>query len=145
MLCELGEDARFVVIGRVAGAFNGWPVMLGTPSPAGGACGRVAMMPVEQARAAAGRRTGWRRAKSGAQRWVLPSGAELHVSTAPPGTRGYSDLARDAQSMQIAPGCPCRVASLIDLIRIAEASTGPDARTVRAGAVGDARDAPALG
>ena len=30
MLCELAKDAQFVVIGKVAGAFNGWPIMLGT-------------------------------------------------------------------------------------------------------------------
>jgi transcriptional regulator with XRE-family HTH domain len=29
MLCELAEDAQFVVIGKVAGAFNGWPITLG--------------------------------------------------------------------------------------------------------------------
>jgi len=35
---------------------------------------------------------------------------------------------RDAQRMQIAPGLSVRAASLIDLIRIAEASPDPDAR-----------------
>jgi hypothetical protein len=64
-----------------------------------------------------------------AQRWVLPSGAELHVSTMPRGTHGYRDLARDATNIPIAPGVSVQVASLIDLIRIAEASTGPDGRT----------------
>ncbi len=39
--------------------------------------------------------------------------------------------------MQIAPGVSVRVASLIDLIRIAESSRDADAR-VRPGAVGDA-------
>ncbi|MCW3019125.1 MAG: hypothetical protein JWN10_1433 [Solirubrobacterales bacterium] len=67
--------------------------------------------------------------EDGAQRWVLASGAELHVSMVPRGTHGYRDLARDAQSVQIAPEVCVQVASLIDLIRIAEASTGPDGRT----------------
>ncbi|MCW3019126.1 MAG: transcriptional regulator, family [Solirubrobacterales bacterium] len=31
-LSELSKDARFVVIGKVAGAFNGWPIVLGTPA-----------------------------------------------------------------------------------------------------------------
>jgi hypothetical protein len=60
---------------------------------------------------------------------VLPKGAELHATLLPPGTRGYRDLARDAQSMQIAPGVSVRVASLIDLIRIAESSRDRDTRT----------------
>jgi hypothetical protein len=64
-----------------------------------------------------------------AERWVFPTGAELHVSTMPRGTHGYRDLARDATSMLIAPEVAVQVASLIDLIRIAEASTGPDGRT----------------
>jgi transcriptional regulator with XRE-family HTH domain len=127
MLCELAKDARFVVIGRVAGAFNGWPIMLGTPA--------LQVVPAETSAASieqAARRLGAERSgegEDGAQRWLLASGAELHVSAAPPGTRGYRDLARDAQSIQIAPNVSVQVASLIDLIRIAEASTGPDART----------------
>jgi transcriptional regulator with XRE-family HTH domain len=125
MLCELAKDVRFVVIGRVAGAFNGWPIMLGTPA--------LHVVPADtSAVEQAARRLGAEPAgegEDGAQRWVLASGAELHVSMVPPGTRGYRDLARDAQSIQIAPGVSVQVASLIDLIRIAEASTGPDGRT----------------
>jgi len=126
MLCELAKDARFVVIGRVAGAFNGWPVMLGTPA--------LHVVPADNSADAieqAARRLGGEPAGEGedhAQRWGLPSGAELHVSAAPRGTHGYRDLARDAQSVQIAPEVSVQVASLIDLIRIAEASTGPDGR-----------------
>ena len=127
MLCELAKEARFVVIGRVAGAFNGWPILLGTPAlhvvpvdPSEGAVERVAQrLGAEPAG----------EGEDGAERWVLPSGAEFHVSAVPPGTRGYSDLAKDAQSIEIAPGVSVKVASLIDLIRIAEASTGPDGRT----------------
>lgn len=127
MLCELSKDARFVVIGRVAGAFNGWPVMLGTPV--------LQVVPQETSAASleqSVRRLGAEEAgggEDGARRWLLASGAELHLSTMPPGTRGYRDLARDAQSIQIAPEMSVQVASLIDLIRIAEASTGPDGRT----------------
>ncbi len=127
ILCELAEDTRFVVIGRVAGAFNGWPIMLGTRT-----LHAVPADTSEEAIERLTRRLGAEPAEEGedgAQRWLLPSGAELHVSAVPPGTRGYSDLARDAQSIQIAPGVSVKVASLIDLIRIAEASTGPDART----------------
>jgi transcriptional regulator with XRE-family HTH domain len=127
ILRELAKDARFIVIGRVAGALNGWPIMLGTRT--------VHVVPADtsgQAIERLTRRLGAEPAgegEDGSERWVLPSGAELHVSAVPPGTRGYSDLAKDAQSIQIAPGVSVKVASLIDLIRIAEASTGPDART----------------
>jgi transcriptional regulator with XRE-family HTH domain len=127
MLYELAKEARFVVIGRVAGAFNGWPIVLGTPT-----LHVVPADPSEEAVERVARRLGAEPAaegEDGAERWVLPSGAELHVSATPPGTRGHSDLAKDAQSIEIAPGVSVKVASLIDLIRIAEASTGPDART----------------
>lgn len=127
MLCELSKDARFVVIGRVAGAFNGWPIVLGTPV--------LQVVPAESSAASiedAARRLRAEPAgdgEDGAQRWLLASGAELHVSMVPRGTHGYRDLARDAQSIQIAPEVSVQVASLIDLIRIAEGSTGPDGRT----------------
>jgi len=126
MLCELARDARFVVVGGVAGAFSGWPIMLGTPV--------LQVVPAEtsvEAIAQTARRLGAEPAgegEDGAQRWLLASGAELHVSVGLRGTRGYRDLARDAQSIQIADGVSVQVASLIDLIRIAEASTGPDGR-----------------
>ena len=126
MLSELAADSRFVVIGRVAGAFNGWPVMLGTP---------VLQLVVAEDSSARleqdARRLGAEHAgegEDGAQRWLFASGAELQVSIVPPGTRGYRDLVRDAQSIPITPGVSVQVASLIDLIRIAEASTGPDGR-----------------
>jgi transcriptional regulator with XRE-family HTH domain len=127
MLCELAKDARFVVIGRVAGAFNGWPIILGTRVlhvvPADTSADAVE----EAARGLGAEPAG--EGEDGSQRWVLASGAELHVSAVPPGTRGYRDLARDAESVQIAPGRSVSVASLIDLIRIAESSIGPEART----------------
>jgi hypothetical protein len=62
------------------------------------------------------------------QRWTLPAGGELHATSLPPGTRGYRDLARDAETMQITPHTSVRVASLLDLIRIAEASPDTGAR-----------------
>jgi len=126
MLCELAKDARFVVIGRVAGAFNGWPVMLGTPVLQVAAADTSAEEIEQGARRLGAERAG--EGEDGAKRWLLASGAELHVSVELRGTHGYRDLARDAQSIQIAPDVSVLVASLIDLIRIAEASTGPDGR-----------------
>ncbi len=127
ILSELAGQARFIVIGNVAGAFHGWPILLGGRTlhvvPADASMGRV--LP----RRAAPR---WRRSRGGKRRvaaLVAARGAELHATFLPSGTRGYRDLARDAQSMQIAPGVSVRVASLIDLIRIAESSRDGDART----------------
>ena len=126
MLSELAGQARFVVVGDVAGALHGWPIVLGWRVlhvvPAETSMGRV-----EQT----ARRLGGERAEDGSdgsKRWVLPSGAELRATLMPAGTRGFRDLARDAQRMEIAPGVTVRVASLIDLIRMAEASPDPDAR-----------------
>lgn len=126
MLGELAGQARFVVIGDVAGALHGWPILLGERVlqivPAESAIGRVED---------AVRRLGaepFQEPPEGSRRWVLPSGAQLQATLVPGGTRGYGDLARDAQQMEIAPGVSVRVASLIDLIRIAE-SSGAEART----------------
>ena len=49
-------------------------------------------------------------------------GAELVVEPAPPGTQGYDDLRRDARKLRLAEDVEVTVASLVDLVRIAEAS-----------------------
>lgn len=115
------------MIGDVAGALHGSPIMLGARTlhvvPADTALRRI-----EQT----ARRLGAKPIAEGAsqtQRWALPAGGELHATLLPPGTRGYRDLVRDAEIMQIAPGTSVRVASLLDLIRIAEASLDTGART----------------
>lgn len=126
VLGELAQHARFVVAGAVAGALNGWPIVLGARTlevvPAD-----PTMRHIDTAMRRLGAEAG-PDAPAGSRRWVLASGAELHATPVPPGTRGYSDLRRDAQSVEIAPGVPVRVCSLLDLIRIAEASPDPDAR-----------------
>jgi transcriptional regulator with XRE-family HTH domain len=127
ILRELAGQARFVVIGDVAGAFHGWPIMLGGRTlhvvPAD-----TSMRRIEHAARRLGAE-GAEEGNDGLRRWVLPDGAELHATLLPPGTRGYRDLARDAQSMQIAPGVSVRVVSLIDLIRLAESSPDAGARS----------------
>ena len=125
MLGELAEHSRFLVAGQVAGALHGWPIMLGSRSleviPADPTMRRVE---------AAARRLGAsvEEVDEGASRWMLEAGGELRATLVPPGTQGYRDLVRDATSMQIAPGVSVQVCSLIDLIRIAEASSDPEAR-----------------
>jgi len=126
ILAELTGRARFVVIGDVAGALHGLPIMLGARTlhvvPA-----ETALHRIEQT----ARRLGAEPIAEGTsqtQRWALPAGGEMHATTLPPGTRGYRDLARDAEAMQITPSTSVRVASLLDLIRIAEASPDSGAR-----------------
>jgi hypothetical protein len=126
VLCALAARSRFVVVGRVAGALHGWPITLGkrvlevVPADAG-------MRRIEQAVRGLGGEPA-EDVPDGSRRWLLGSGAQLDATVVPPGTRGYADLLRDSERMQIAPGVSVRVASLIDLIRIAEASPDPDAR-----------------
>jgi len=50
----------------------------------------------------------------------------LLVTEIPPGTTGFRDLARSAETIEIDRGS-IRVAGLLDLLRIADASPGPDA------------------
>jgi transcriptional regulator with XRE-family HTH domain len=126
VLSELQRHTRFVVAGAVAGALHGWPIMLGART-----LEVVPADPTMRHLEAAARRLGGEPAedaRDGSRRWALGTGAELRARTVPRGTRGYSDLVRDAQSVQIAPGVSVRVCSLIDLIRIAEASPDADAR-----------------
>jgi transcriptional regulator with XRE-family HTH domain len=125
-LAELAGQARFVVIGAVAGALHGVPTMLGARTlnvvPAD-----IAMRRVEQT----ARRLGAQPAAEGraqSRRWELPADGELHATLLPPGTRGYRDLVRDGEIMQVGLSTSVRVASLLDLIRIAEASPDPGAR-----------------
>lgn len=126
VLERLAGQARFVVVGDVAGALWGWPIMLGSKRLEI-VVADTAVDRVEQV----AHRLGGQLAQDGplGQRgWLLPHGGELWSSTAAPGTRGYRDLVRDAETIQLTSDTAVRVASLIDLIRIAEASPAPDAR-----------------
>jgi transcriptional regulator with XRE-family HTH domain len=119
-----------IVIGEVAGALHGWPLVLG-----GGA------VEVCAPAAAAADQT---HEALGAQ---LPGDGSVLVTEIPPGTGGFGDLARDAEPIGIgtasrgkgartaepesigAGGGTVLVASLLDLLRIADASpAGADGR-----------------
>jgi transcriptional regulator with XRE-family HTH domain len=126
VLEQLAGQARFVVVGDVAGALWGWPIMLGSRRLEI-VVADTAVDRVEQV----AQRLGAQLAQDGplGQRgWLLPDGGELWSSTSAAGTRGYRDVVRDAGAMQVTPEAAVRVASLIDLIRIAEASPDPNAR-----------------
>jgi DNA-binding XRE family transcriptional regulator len=108
-----------IVLGEVAGALHGWPLVLdgGTVE----VCARG-----EDALSIALDRLGAGKAVGGGT-YDLPSGGRLLVTEVPPGTAGFGDLARDADTVEI-DGAEIRVAGLRDLLRIADASPNPDSR-----------------
>jgi hypothetical protein len=99
-----GIGAPAIVIGEVAGALHGWPLVL-----SGGPI-EVCVRGDEEAIA-----------------HELPSGASVAVVAVPAGTSGYGDLARSAETIDV-DGSSVLVAGLLDLLRIADASPDPDAR-----------------
>jgi transcriptional regulator with XRE-family HTH domain len=105
-----GASAYGVLVGEVAGALQGWPLVL-----SGG--GMKVCSYVDDGApvfAKLGRRVG-------RHRYELPGGATLHVVDAPAGTHGFEDLRRGSDLITT-PGGDVRVASVIDLLRIADAS-----------------------
>jgi transcriptional regulator with XRE-family HTH domain len=129
LLVDLSADARFVVIGSVAGALQGWPILLErrTLEIVPDASSMRALEAFSSGVSAQPIADGI----DGSRRWVLPSGGELRATVMPTGTRGYADLLRDARNMQIAPDRVVPAASVIDLIRIAESSPDSEARLFR--------------
>jgi transcriptional regulator with XRE-family HTH domain len=105
----IGLDA--IVIGEVAGALRGWPLVL---SGAGviEVCGDLGS--VDRAL----RDAGMRRVR---QRYQVAPGQFVSVLERPPGTSGIRDLRRSGERIGLTGG-ELRLAGLLDLLRIAEAS-----------------------
>lgn len=128
VLREVAVAGEVVLVGDVAGALHGWPLMLGRRT--------VEVVPADtaiDAVQALAERLGGRlqdTGDDGGSRWLLPGGGMLSLTPVPRGTRGYRDLARDGQLIEIGSGVSVRVASLIDLIRIAEAAGESSSRAV---------------
>jgi transcriptional regulator with XRE-family HTH domain len=117
-LSELaGAGVPGLIIGDVAGALHGWPLVLGSPTIE--VCGRVGAMRYRL------RQMGARQTRSG--RHILSSGVSVVIDEAPAGTGGEADLARNRVAFETPAGA-LDTAGLIDLLRIADAS---DARTAR--------------
>lgn len=91
-------DPPVIVIGELAGALHGWPLALNTRTI--DACARPGAVP--------------------------STVAGVKIVEQPPGTWGYGDLARGAELIMIGANA-VRVAGLVDLQRIADASSGRDA------------------
>lgn len=112
-LAETGEWG--IVIGEVAGALHGWPLVLSDRTVEVCAPERPSVPILGGGRA------------TGAGKYELPSGGRLSIVEVPSGTSGYEDLARGAESVNV-DGKKVRVAGLLDLLRIADASPEPGAR-----------------
>ncbi len=121
-----GHEVRYVLIGDVAGAVHGWPITL--------ARGEYLLVAEEGARnlkrleaAVAALKGGQREVEdpfAGRDvtfRWPLRAGGSLAVAAHLSGTRGYRDLRRAAKPVALDQAV-VQVASLRDLIRIADAS-----------------------
>jgi transcriptional regulator with XRE-family HTH domain len=101
-----------IVIGEVAGALSGWPLVLS---------GDVIEVCADDALPLADCQ------RRGSKEPRLPGGARLRVVEAPPGTSGVRDLSRGAEPIDVDGGA-VEVASVVDLLRIADASTHRSAR-----------------
>jgi hypothetical protein len=103
VLNELSDvGARAIIVGETAGALHGWPLLL-PPGP-------VHVVAHSDDRDA------------------LSGDPRVRVLEEPPGTFGYRDLARSAQTLALDAG-PVHVAALVDLLRIALADRDPHAQT----------------
>jgi transcriptional regulator with XRE-family HTH domain len=105
-----------IVIGEVAGALHGWPLVL--RGPVIEVCARPADTGVMAVS------LGAREVEDG---YTLAGGVRLIVDEMPAGTFGSVDLARGADVTNVGSS-EVRVAGLLDLLRIAEASEAPAAR-----------------
>lgn len=112
-LADTGAPA--IVIGELAGAIHGWPLVLGGTVEV---CARMHTMDATLQRLGARESTG--------DVYELPTGGQLILTDVPPGTAGFGDLARGAEEVVVGTGS-VQVAGLLDLLRIADASGDLDA------------------
>jgi transcriptional regulator with XRE-family HTH domain len=104
-----------IVIGELAGALHGWPLVLGAAT--------IEVCAGQADIDGVVRSLGVREVVDG---YALGGGVRLIVDEMPAGTFGFGDLARGAEVMSVG-SAEVRVAGLLDLLRIAEASTAPEA------------------
>jgi hypothetical protein len=113
----------FILVGSLAAVLRGSPLLpldstiAIVPREAENALDRI-----DEALAALGAK----RADADGTSRLQTLGAELSIVRRPPGTFGWADLRRDATSVPAAQEVRPMVASLADLVRIAEASPDPE-------------------
>lgn len=119
---------RYVLVGEMAEALHGSPLLTMSnavtvvPQTGQGEALRAAISAAEGRQATAPATS----TIDAPMRWALEAqGAELVVVSAPPATRGYEDLHRDATRMNVDDDVVVEVASLVDLARIAQAGEDP--------------------
>jgi len=106
-----GIGCPAIVIGEVAGALHGWPLVLSGVGVID-ICGDVESLD------RALRDAGMRRVR---RRYQRAPGQLVSILDQPPGTSGIGDLRRSAEPIGLMRG-ELRLAGLLDLLRIAEAS-----------------------
>jgi transcriptional regulator with XRE-family HTH domain len=119
-------DVVYVLVGEVAEVLHGSPLMptAGVITIVPRAGERARLDAALAALRASQLGTPAERVVDAPERWQLDThGLELIVAPAPAGAQGYDDLRRDATTLQLVDGVHAPVASLIDLVRLAEAST----------------------
>jgi transcriptional regulator with XRE-family HTH domain len=117
-LSELaGAGVPGLIIGDVAGALHGWPLVLRSPMIE--MCGRVDAIGYRL------RQMGARQTRSG--RHIVSGGVGAVIDEEPAGTGGEADLARNRVPFETPAGA-VDAAGLIDLLRIADASAARTAR-----------------
>jgi transcriptional regulator with XRE-family HTH domain len=115
MLEALAETrVPVIVIGELAGALHGWPLVLSGET--------IEVCAQEETGGAIRQRLSATNADGGA----IASVGRLVITETPPATSGYGDLARDAEAVEVTGGT-VQVAGLLDLLRIADASLDADA------------------
>lgn len=106
VLQAIGESgARAIIVGEVAGALHGWPLVLGRQ-------GRLEVLVRVEDR---------ERAQEAVA--ATPSPERVQIVTELAGTRGYADLARNCVSLEV-DRVDVQVAALIDLLRVAQSENG---------------------
>lgn len=116
---------QFVLIGELAEVLHGSPLVpvTGTVTIVARAGQRERLSTVIAASGGMPAATPATPAIDAPARFTLKAlGSELVIEPAPPGTQGYDDLRRDAVAIQLGEDLVVMVTSLVDLVRIAEAS-----------------------
>jgi transcriptional regulator with XRE-family HTH domain len=120
-----GADVRYVLIGELAEALHASPLLpiTGTVTIVPRAGQRDTLTTVIATNGGQPIGTSTTPAIDAPARFALENhGTELVIAPAPPGTHGYDDLRRDATQVEVAEDLAVTVASLVDLVRVAEAS-----------------------